>query len=771
VRLVGAVVFLIAVTLLMRQGLDVEGDVAQALSPPPDTIRWLVTALWFLGSIGATVVVVVVALVARRFRLALELAVAVASSWGICGLLAVVLGADGGRPSTTTLDGIDLGFPLARIAVAVAVASTVAPYFSRTARRLVLTLVLLATVSAVLQGSGLPLSVLASLAVGWGVAAGLHLAFGSPTGLPAASDVVVAVQELGLDVDHVEPVVPQPWGVARFTGTLAGDVVDISIYGRDAGDAQFLAKVWRFLWYRDSGPTFSLTRLQQVEHEAYLDLMASNSGLRAPDVAAAAMSGSREAAVLVTRPPAGRPLADLDAADITDDLLDAVFDQLGRLRMAGIAHGGLSAQTIVVGCDGQVGLRGFGAASSSASDDRLDRDLGGLLIVLALVADPPRSIDAAVRTLGAAAVEAALPQIQPAALDRATRHLARHDKKLVGHLRDLTAGAVGVEAPKLAEVHRVSLSGLLMAIGALVGLALVIQEFAGIDDILATLRTANWWWVLAVFVAAQATNVTQAWSVMGSVSTPLPFGPTLALEFANAFTGLVAGTVGTTATIIRYFQRRGLAVSVAVSSGVLVSVATMVTQAAMFTFSALRSRGDFNFSDTTSSRGGSTGGGSDATFLLMAIVAVAVVVGLVTAVPRFRRMAIVKLQPQVTAARDNLHELRSQPGKLVRLFGGAAGAQVLFAMALGFSLKAYGTSLPMTELIVINTIASLLGGIAPVPGGLGVIEAGLIAGLTAAGVPDTIAVAATLTQRMFTCYLPPLWGYPTLLWMRRHEYL
>ena len=391
--------------------------------------------------------------------------------------------------------------------------------------------------------------------------------------------------------------------------------------------------------------------------------------------------------------------------------------------------------------------------------------------MLALVADPPRSIDAAVRTLGAAAVEAALPQIQPAALDRATRHLARHDKKLVGHLRDLTAGAVGVEAPKLAEVHRVSLSGLLMAIGALVGLALVIQEFAGVDDILATLRTANWWWVLAVFVAAQATNVTQAWSVMGSVSTPLPFGPTLALEFANAFTGLVAGTVGTTATIIRYFQRRGLAVSVAVSSGVLVSVATMVTQAAMFTFSALRSRGDFNFSDTTSSRGGSTGGGSDATFLLMAIVAVAVVVGLVTAVPRFRRMAIVKLQPQVTAARDNLHELRSQPGKLVRLFGGAAGAQVLFAMALGFSLKAYGTSLPMTELIVINTIASLLGGIAPVPGGLGVIEAGLIAGLTAAGVPDTIAVAATLTQRMFTCYLPPLWGYPTLLWMRRHEYL
>jgi len=140
-------------------------------------------------------------------------------------------------------------------------------------------------------------------------------------------------------------------------------------------------------------------------------------------------------------------------------------------------------------------------------------------------------------------------------------------------------------------------------------------------------------------------------------------------------------------------------------------------------------------------------------------------------VPRFRKMAIAKLKPQVTAARDNLTQLATQPGKLVQLFGGAAGAQILFAIALGFSLKAYGTSLPIGELIVINTIASLLGGIAPVPGGMGVIEAGLIAGLTAAGVPDTIAVAATITQRMFTCYLPPIWGYPTLAWMRKHEYL
>jgi hypothetical protein len=59
----------------------------------------------------------------------------------------------------------------------------------------------------------------------------------------------------------------------------------------------------------------------------------------------------------------------------------------------------------------------------------------------------------------------------------------------------------------------------------------------------------------------------------------------------------------------------------------------------------------------------------------------------------------------------------------------------------------------------------------PVPGGLGVVEAGLIAGLTSAGIPQDQAVAAVLIQRFFTSYLPPVWGWATLAWMRRREYV
>ena len=75
----------------------------------------------------------------------------------------------------------------------------------------------------------------------------------------------------------------------------------------------------------------------------------------------------------------------------------------------------------------------------------------------------------------------------------------------------------------------------------------------------------------------------------------------------------------------------------------------------------------------------------------------------------------------------------------MQLFGGNVLSQLLFALTLQCALLAYGESLPIMELVVINTFASLIGGVAPVPGGMGVIEAGLIAGFTAAGVPETSA--------------------------------
>jgi uncharacterized protein (TIRG00374 family) len=92
-------------------------------------------------------------------------------------------------------------------------------------------------------------------------------------------------------------------------------------------------------------------------------------------------------------------------------------------------------------------------------------------------------------------------------------------------------------------------------------------------------------------------------------------------------------------------------------------------------------------------------------------------------------------------------------------------------MALSVSLRAFGDHLRLPTLIVVITLAAMIGAVAPSPGGIGVVEAGLILGLTAAGVSEADATAAVFIQRLFTSYLPPIWGWVTLLWLRRRDYL
>ena len=75
----------------------------------------------------------------------------------------------------------------------------------------------------------------------------------------------------------------------------------------------------------------------------------------------------------------------------------------------------------------------------------------------------------------------------------------------------------------------------------------------------------------------------------------------------------------------------------------------------------------------------------------------------------------------------------------------------------------------LATLIVVNWAATTLGGISPVPGGLGVAEAGLVAGLTAAGVPSDLAVAAALTHRLLTFWLPPVAGWLAMRRLQRAE--
>ena len=71
----------------------------------------------------------------------------------------------------------------------------------------------------------------------------------------------------------------------------------------------------------------------------------------------------------------------------------------------------------------------------------------------------------------------------------------------------------------------------------------------------------------------------------------------------------------------------------------------------------------------------------------------------------------------------------------------------------------------------VNECVALFAGLMPVPGGVGVTEAALTAGFTAIGVDSATAMAAAITYRLVTFYLPPCVGYFTLRSLRAQQFL
>src|SRR5271167_4758801 len=250
-RLAGAILALVCCVLVIRYNSRIDQAIVQVIHPPPRSITWLVTVVYQAGSFGVVIVVVALALIARRWVIARDIAVSAAGTAAVSGILVLLLGSHGGRPSGIVIAGYDLAFPVLRIALFMAVATAALPYLARSVQRLIEIFIALVALAAAVGGHGLPLNVLGSLAIGWGVTAAVRLAFGSPLGLLSADDVRDLLAELGIRSGHVHAASRQVWGVAKYEATEIGGAdssgrLAIEVYGRDAADARLLTKAGRF---------------------------------------------------------------------------------------------------------------------------------------------------------------------------------------------------------------------------------------------------------------------------------------------------------------------------------------------------------------------------------------------------------------------------------------------------------------------------------------------------------------------------------------------
>jgi uncharacterized protein (TIRG00374 family) len=719
-----------------------------------------------------------------RKRLLVDELLAAALALGFALLAVRVAGTDWGSSfSAVGASGSPPIYLAVRLALATAVVVVASPYMARPIRYIGRWVVGIGAFAGIAVGSTLPIGMAAGFFVGIGTAAIVHLLFGSPAGRLTLDQVAGALADIDVDADDLQNAPFELRGVSLVSASAPdGRSLLVKIYGRDALDGQLLASAWSSLWYRGATSHVGRGRREQVEHEAFITLLAERGGVPVLPVVAAGMASENDA-LLVTE-TTGRPLRSLDPGKIDDELLGRIWRGAIRLHDLGVAHGRLEASRIVIRPDGAPAFGDFGDAEVAATDVDIKADRAQLLIATALVASPERAVSAALAALGRDGLEQVLPFLQPAVVDRQTRREIHERQWNLGDLRKQSADAAGVELPKPAQIRRVTAKSI--GIVALVALLtyFIVSTLAdvGLSNLIDELKGADWIWLVAALLLSPVIQVAQTFGTIGASIRPVRFLPVLMLEYAVQFVALaLPSSAARVALDVRFFGRNGIDSGGAVSIGVIDSVCGFVIQILLIVVISLSGLATLDLTSSTSSSSSSSTSGSFSSgghhLLILAVVLVVLGVIVTLAVPKYRRAlreAIPKyramLRSEASSAATALRVLR-MPSKLGLIFGGNLASQMLQAIVLGLCLLAFGQHATMSELILVNTMASLFAGFMPVPGGMGVAEAAYTAGLVAIGVPNAAAMSTAIAFRIVTYYLPPIWGAAAMRWLRSHSYL
>jgi uncharacterized membrane protein YbhN (UPF0104 family) len=401
---------------------------------------------------------------------------------------------------------------------------------------------------------------------------------------------------------------------------------------------------------------------------------------------------------------------------------------------------------VLVDIDGRPWLLDFGFAEAAASRQWLARDVAELLASLAVLVGADRAVGSAVGSLGAEAVAEALPLIQPSALAAATRADLKARSGLLAEVRQRAAAAAGVEPPRLEPLIRVRPSTLLLVVAGGFAVYLLLPQVGELHQTLRALKEARWDWLAAGLVLAAASYPAAAVAQLGAVDPPLALRHTTLVQVASSFVNrLTPASLGGIGLNVRYLQRIGLersaavaAVAVDTAAGVLVHLAGLLVAVAL-----------------VGHAGVGTAHIPEGWPVLVAVAAVLAAGGLLLWSPLGRRRLVV---PALRAGRELAGVLR-RPGKAAQLLGGSVGVTLAYALTLACCLAAFGAQLPLVSTVAVYLVGAAVASASPTPGGLGALEAALVAGLTAVGAQTGPAVAAVLAFRLLTYWLPVLPGW------------
>jgi len=733
----------------------IDSDLTQGASRLPSFVLLALNIIGGIGTLGLPIAISIAMVVRRRMRqlfdalVALFLAIVTLTgisvavgTWGTDQLLTALAGST--RPDSVSTAPI-LGGLIAFV--------TVARSMGRRPWNALTVLVLGSLIFVTLLSGGIALAGVAiSITLGWAVGLATRYVAGTPTTRPSGVEVAMALDRGGYPVTVLQATEPTSRGRRYLATTRAGALLQVTVLDRDLEGAGLANAIWTSLRLRDESGVGAFDMRRSLDQAALVAYAAEAAGVPQPRLLLASEVGP-DSVLLAYEHITGTRFSEL--TDITDDDLTQAWRAMRTLHEHKMSHRSLSAEHLLRAEDGTVWLIGGERGQIAASDVAERIDTAELLTTLALVTDVERAVDTGRLVLGVPGLARALPALQPVALSAPTRRKIRKNKSMMIGLRDRLAEIGPGADTEPIKFERVRPRTLIMIIVGTIAGYVLLSQLAQVD-LVGLLRTADWGWMAAALVFSLVTYIGSAWSLSGFVPERLPLHRVVLAQVAGDFATLVSPpTLGAIAINVRFLQKAGLHPALA---GASVGVAQVMA----FVFHILLLLGF----------GVAAGTQADLTFdppraLVVAVVAAAIVILALLAVPWVRRLIAKRVGPLLKEVVPRLVTVAQRPTKLLEGIGGILLLNLAYIGVLYACVAAFGGSLSIAVVAVVYLAGATIGQAAPTPGGLGAVEAALAAGLTAAGLDAGVAVSAVLLYRLVTFWLPTVPGYWAFNWLTK----
>lgn len=589
---------------------------------------------------------------------------------------------------------------------------------------------------------------IANILLGWSVGLAVRYVLGTPINRASENQIKEGIEADGLKISSMEFLMETTEARIFKVILSSNKELNIWVFDWELQGSGVISSWLRGLFLKTSGDFRGMSIRRRVERTALLAHAISAVGVKVPEVVMV-RELEPDSIFIALENIDGKNLTELlnNKIELTDENIEQFFKDIKKLHDADIVHRGLSAENIFLTESNTLALTAVHSGAIAATEVQQRIDLAESIVTIARVTTVQKSIQIAKKVFKAHELTAVIPALQTVAMSRKTRNYLKNNKKLLLDLRKGLGELAESSVVEPIQFQRVNWRNVFLAFFSVFALYILVPQFSQVN-ISELLANAQWQWAAIALVSSTLTYITSTSLLLAFVIQKVNWLRTLQAQLAASFATLVTPpTLGSVAVNVRFLNKSGVN---AASSATAVGVSQVI----MFFIHVI-------FLLIT---GVIAGAQTDLSFrpprvtLLLFVILFAIII-IALSFTRIRNWVLSKTKPIFSQVGPTLAIVFQQPKRLIVSLISSFLLNVLYIISFYASLKAFNAEISFFTIAFVYLAGATIGQAAPTPGGIGAVEATLVAGLTATGVPSALALSGVLLYRIVTFYIRVLPGW------------